>query len=94
MKDVPEKGDRIVERNADEGTMVFEKPDGRRVKSSFLYVRQGRPLDPRGEHLIYSTRDGEVREVVEIKRPSRANSRAYRTGYDRVFKGKGSKEMN
>ena len=81
----PEPGDRVVDRNDAEGTVVLEKPSGERQRGCFAPAPAGQPLPPQGEYLVYTRDDGVVYDVTELPRPSRANSSAYRTGYDRVF---------
>lgn len=81
----PEPGDRIVDRDDAAGTLVLEKPSGERQRGCFAPVAEGQPLPPQGEYLIYTHADGEVYDVTPLKGPSKANTRQYRAGYDRVF---------
>lgn len=81
----PEPGDRIVDRCDATGTLVLQKPSGERQVGRFAPVVEGQAVPPHGEYLIYAHRDGEIYDVTPLRGPSKANSTAYRAGYDRVF---------
>lgn len=82
---VPEPGDRIVACSDEHGIITLEKPSGERFHGGFQPVEEGRPLPHHAEHLVYA-RDGEVYDVTPLKGHSRVATKAYREGYDRIFR--------
>lgn len=79
----PEPGDRIVDVA---GTLVLEKPSGEQHRGRFTPVVEGQALPAHDRYLVYVRKDGEIYDVTDLRGPSKANSRAYRDGHDRVFK--------
>jgi len=85
---VPESGDAAF---YSDGLTTVVKPDGSVGTFQSRPVQEEKPLD--GALAVLRVEGGKITNVTHLGRPTRANNRAFREGYERAFGAK-SRDLN